>query len=437
MSVSLATWVSGAILVSLGFLAVVCVVLVSGALKRGGRREEAHDPHDALASSRFTIPVSVIVTLHRPVRQLSSAITSLLALSYPELEVIVVADDSSGPQLATLRTDWQLEPKEFFYRRTLATGTVRRIFNSQRDPRLIVVDKEGDGRADALNCGLSFARYRYVVSVSPDVGLDSSALLRLMSPALRDPANVLAATSHVERRSHEADGGSRWERARDGWQRIGSLRSWLVTRLTSPGLQGGLAPQDVISAWRRDALLEMGGFSGAAADPELDMLLRLQTSVESRKTARIVRSSEIVGRLGPLTLVNAGAQARHRERAVIQALWALHAAPGTAVGRFTRICLFTAELFVPLLELGVLVAVIAGAAAGWFTPASALIVLVLLSFGNAAVTAAALLLRGAAADAPGMHELLRLLLLAPTEYIVYRPAIALARVASLVTSPLR
>ena len=65
--------------------------------KRGGRREEAHDPHDALASSRFTIPVSVIVTLHRPVSQLSSVITPPLALSYPELEVIVVADDSVRP----------------------------------------------------------------------------------------------------------------------------------------------------------------------------------------------------------------------------------------------------------------------------------------------------------------------------------------------------
>ena len=178
----------------------------------------------------------------------------------------------SGPQLATLRTDWQLEPKEFFYRRRSrpaqcgASSTASAIRGSSSLTRKVTRPR----RRSQLRAQLR--PYRYVVSVSPDVGLDSSALLRLMSPALRDPANVLAATSHVERRSHEADGGSRGSRARDGWQRIGSLRSWLVTRLTSPGLQGGLAPQDVISAWRRDALLEMGGFSGAAADPELDML---------------------------------------------------------------------------------------------------------------------------------------------------------------------
>lgn len=63
------TVAGGAILVSLAVLSVVVVALVAGALKRGGRREDPMDPHDALAVSRFTIPVSVIVSARGSMRR--------------------------------------------------------------------------------------------------------------------------------------------------------------------------------------------------------------------------------------------------------------------------------------------------------------------------------------------------------------------------------
>lgn len=68
-------------------------------------------------------------------------------------------------ELDILALEWALEPKEFFYRRTLTTAPVRRIYGSARDGRLMLVDKEDGGRADALNCGLCLARFRYLASV--------------------------------------------------------------------------------------------------------------------------------------------------------------------------------------------------------------------------------------------------------------------------------
>ena len=91
------------------------------------------------------------------------------------------------------------------------------------------------------------------------------------------------------------------------------------------------------------------------------------------------------------------------------------------------ICLGIAELLVPLLQVvSVLATAVALAAAGWLAWATVLFVLSLLTFGNAIVTASALLLRGAAPDAPSTSELTRLLVLSPLEFCVYRPAVALA-----------
>ena len=46
---------------ALVYLVVVAAASLAGALTRGGRRERAVDAYEALAISRFTIPVSIIV----------------------------------------------------------------------------------------------------------------------------------------------------------------------------------------------------------------------------------------------------------------------------------------------------------------------------------------------------------------------------------------
>ena len=153
---------------SLGFLIIVAAASVAGAIARGGRRERAADAYQAIAASRFTIPVSVIVPVDRADAALSPSIAALLDLNYPELEVVVVAESLAESTLNALKADWSLEPVEQFYRRTLHTAAVQRIFTSDRDPRLVVIEKAPAGRADALNCGVSFARYRNFVSVAEE-----------------------------------------------------------------------------------------------------------------------------------------------------------------------------------------------------------------------------------------------------------------------------
>lgn len=234
--------VSSVTFVCVGFLMIVAAAAVAGALARGGRRERAADAYQAVAASRFTIPVSLIVPALKGSRGVSDTVASLLALNYPELEVIVVADaeEEDRDTLAALKKDWALEPKELFYRKTLLTAPVTRIFSSERDPRLVVIEKEPAVRADALNCGVSFARYRYLVTVSPGVVCDRDALLRLMGPALRDPGEVVAVTSYVERkpmpvksaRTGESKGRLLdWTGAGEDYQRLSSIRSWMASRL--------------------------------------------------------------------------------------------------------------------------------------------------------------------------------------------------------------
>ena len=51
------------VIATLVFLGAVAFAAIVFALKRGGRREDSGEDREGLASSRFTIPVSVIVPL--------------------------------------------------------------------------------------------------------------------------------------------------------------------------------------------------------------------------------------------------------------------------------------------------------------------------------------------------------------------------------------
>ncbi|MEO6212827.1 MAG: hypothetical protein ABIP65_04290, partial [Vicinamibacterales bacterium] len=376
---------AAAVTLSLGYLMLVAAAAVAGALSRGGRRERAVDAYEALAVSRFTIPVSVIVPLDGNYAALSTWVEALLDLNYPELEVIVVAGRIPDVTLEAFKSDWSLEPKEFFYRRALPTAAVHRLYGSSRDSRLVFVEKAPGGRADALNCGVSLARFRYVVSITPGVLFDTNALLRLMSPALRDPATVLAVTSYVERRregpGRAAAEGLAWTKAGDDYQRLASIRSWMASRLAWHQLRCGIPPRDGVSAWRRDAVLELGGFSVDAADEEFDLLIRMQTSDNRRGAGKVIRTSEVFGHLETLSVARAAATAGRRRRALLEAFRAFETSRTAGETRLTMMCVLAVELFTPAAQVFALAAIVAGTALGWVSWTAPFLALLFLTFG--------------------------------------------------------
>jgi GT2 family glycosyltransferase len=430
------------IVVAVAYLAIVAAVSIVAALRAGGRREEVIEDHEALSGSRFTIPVTIIVPVSNDTAAVSTAISSLLALNYPELEVVVVSDGTSQPALDSLVHDWQLAAREFFYRRTLETADVRRIYRSGRDSRLMIIDKAAGGYSDALNCGVNVARYRYVMSVSPEVVFDRDALLRMMSAAFRDPANVIGASSHVERgevnESERAEGAPRSTEPGDAsgiagrasalFQRLASARSLMDSRLAWRYLRAGLGPNGAVVVWRRDAVIKLKGFSATAADADLDMMFRLQTA-GAEGADRFDRGVDVFGRVGPQPVRGVLRMSARRQTAAWQILAACLRGGARSLAPRTLAYFIQSEFLVPMAQAWIMVTTVAGASAGWVSWSTAALAFLALSFANAAVSAAALLLRGAAPGAPEEGELRALLWAGPLEFLIYRPLLVGARMA--------
>ena len=174
----------------------IVLMVVAGVENAVRGRERRSEDFGTVESSRFTIPVSILVPVCNEEALVVPVLESLLAMRYPEREVVVVNDGSTDRTLELLRERFDLEPQEVFYRAVIPTAPVLAIYRSRNAPGLTVMDKEsGGGKAAALNCALNLARYRYVLCVDGNTVYTEDALLKGMRLVLRNPAEVIGVTS--------------------------------------------------------------------------------------------------------------------------------------------------------------------------------------------------------------------------------------------------
>src|SRR4051812_12867806 len=93
--------------------------------------------------------VSLVVPAYNEEMLIVQSVTSLLALDYPGVEVVVVDDGSTDRTLANLEEAFDLVPLPLQpAKHPLETATFRGVFISRGNPALRVVHKENGGRSD-------------------------------------------------------------------------------------------------------------------------------------------------------------------------------------------------------------------------------------------------------------------------------------------------
>jgi cellulose synthase/poly-beta-1,6-N-acetylglucosamine synthase-like glycosyltransferase len=157
----------------------------------------ALDDPDLLLNSPYTPPISMLVPAYNEAVTISASLRSLMALRLPRFEIIVVNDGSKDKTMAVLQETLQLRRRDFPYRPGIATARVRGLYEATIPlppavERLIVVDKENGGKADALNAGINASVCPFVISMDADSVIDDVALLQILRVLLerRDVAAI-------------------------------------------------------------------------------------------------------------------------------------------------------------------------------------------------------------------------------------------------------
>src|SRR5262245_51507582 len=420
------------------YLALMLVGFVENGRRR---REEAVEDFDALGTSRFVPPVSVLLPAYNEAGGLPHAVQSLLALDYAEHEVIVVNDGSTDDTMDRLVSSLGLIPVDARRRGVVATEPVRAYYRSPHDPRLLVIDKANGGKADALNVGLDHCRYRYVCGVDADMVFARDALSRAMRVVTRDPATVVGLTSFVEIAEHPTRAlvdGVNWtipdSKPLVAYQTLDYIRAFYNNRIAWSRLDFMLCAVGAFQVWRRDLLDDLGGWSRDYTCEDIELTFRVHETLRRRGQAyRVVCIPDRVGVTeGPDTIRKLVAQRERWQRVVLETWWAyrhmfLQRRYGT-VGLLGMPFYLFSEILAPVFEVLAVGTLLAGAAAGLVDWWQFALVTLLITIVNSAFSTGALLMVDLRSRVYRGRGVLRLLALMPLELVVYRPIMGWARV---------
>lgn len=235
-----------------------------------------------VGTSELSMPVSIIVPGFNEALNIAESVRSLLATQFSQLEVIVVNDGSTDETLQVLKDAFKLVAIERTPRSGLPTAKVRQVYASPLDSRIVVIDKENGGKADALNAGINFSQYPLVSAIDADTMLDPGALARLVwefqshtdtvatggivrianGSTVKDGRLVSIATPHRQFMANV--------------QIVEYLRAFLGGRLGWSRLGMLMIISGAFGLFRRDVLVNAGGYSGETITEDAELVLRIR-----------------------------------------------------------------------------------------------------------------------------------------------------------------
>lgn len=234
-------------------------------------------------------PIAVLAPAFNEEVTIVESVRSLLALHYPDFEVIVINDGSRDGTLARMIEYFGLAPVDRYHDVSVKHQPIRGLYASPRIPRLLVIDKDNGGKSDALNAGINVARAPLFCSIDADSLLESDALLRAVRPFVEEPKLTIAVGGTIR-----IANGSRIEAGRvlevklprnfiALVQIIEYLRAFLMARLALGEMQALTVISGAFGLFRRDRVMEVGGYSHGTVGEDMELVIKLHRHMRDRK----------------------------------------------------------------------------------------------------------------------------------------------------------
>ncbi len=233
--------------------------------------------------------VAVLAPAYNEEVTIVESVNSLLALHYPDFEVIVINDGSSDGTLRTVVDHYGLQPVKRFHDTAVRHQPIRGIYASPALPRLLVVDKENGGKSDALNAGINVARKQIFCSIDADSLLEPEALLRAVRPFIEEPHLTIAVGGTIR-----IANGSCIESGRVLDVRLPRnllaliqimeyLRAFLMARLALSSMQALTVISGAFGLFRREPVVEVGGYTHGTVGEDMELVIKLHRLFRERR----------------------------------------------------------------------------------------------------------------------------------------------------------
>ena len=415
------------VLMSLGFFVL-----------RAQRTTEGSVERDPLFKSRLMPAISIIAPAHNEELSIVQSTRSMLQLEYPEHEVIIVNDASTDRTLQLLIEEFHLYKSARQPLHDFATAPVKAVYESQ-DLKLLVIDKDNGGKSDSLNAAINYACTPLVAAVDADSLLESNSLLLVVRPFLEDESTIAVGGiirvvngSTVEQGAVTKVGAPRKMLVK--FQVVEYLRAFLGGRVALSYMNSLLLISGAFGLFRRDSLIEAGGFELGSLAEDLELVIRLhRISREKKRDYKIVFvPTPVCWTEVPDSLKNLRVQRRRWQRGGVESMWKhrgmLFNPKFGIVGCFGMPYLLLLEILAPIPNLTGYVITVVGLLFGFISSTSAMLFFIgSVLFGTMISISAVLLEEFTTRRYAHPLDLASLILAAFLENIGYRQVNALWR----------
>ncbi|OLY92211.1 Glycosyltransferase, catalytic subunit of cellulose synthase and poly-beta-1,6-N-acetylglucosamine synthase [Cnuella takakiae] len=243
-----------------------------------------------LASSELAPSISLLATAYNEGPTILDNVRSLLSLHYENMELIIINDGSKDDTLEKLIKKLELVPDTTRpCEGQLACKPIKGVYRSTNPiyRKVVVIDKENGGKADAMNAGINLARNKYIVATDGDCILEQDALLKMVKPFLQSTNRQMIATGGVVRiiNDCEVHNGrlSKINMPRNlivRTQVLEYIRAFLLGRMAWSRINGLLIVSGAFGCFDRDVVIACGGYQQGSFGEDFDLVVSMRRYME-------------------------------------------------------------------------------------------------------------------------------------------------------------
>ncbi|MCC9135073.1 glycosyltransferase family 2 protein [Pontibacter silvestris] len=266
--------------------------LISAIAMADYKKKNSFVDYRSILSSKFAPSVSLIAPAYNESLTIVENVRSLLTLHYNNYEVIIINDGSKDNTMQLLIEAYELEKVDFILSEHVVTKPVRGIYKAKNPAyhKLVVVDKENGGKADALNVGINVSVNKLIACIDVDCVLEHDSLLKLVKPFMEEDRKVIA-TGGVIRIANSCvveDGRLTHVHVPDKFiarvQVLEYFRAFLMGRMAWAHMDALLLISGAFGMFDKETVIKAGGYNHNTVGEDMELLVRMRRLMYEEQT---------------------------------------------------------------------------------------------------------------------------------------------------------
>lgn len=256
-------------------------------------RKNSFVNYNDILSSKIAPSISIIAPAYNETLNIVENVRSLLSSHYVNYDVIIVNDGSNDDSLEKLIATYDLVKVDYLVNQRIETEPLRAgVFKSTNPAfeKLLVVDKENGGKADALNVGINFSKNDYVACIDVDCLLLEDSLQKMIKPFLEYTDRKVIASGGVIRiaNSCKIENGKLIDvhfprNILVRMQILEYLRAFLLGRMAWSRLNGLLVISGAFGMFDKELAIKVGGYDRNTVGEDMEIVVRMRRQMEEQK----------------------------------------------------------------------------------------------------------------------------------------------------------